>query len=305
MSGRPMDILLTGAASGLGRGLALHFASRGHRLVLADINAGGPRETVGLLGAAAEWATAHELDVGSARQVRELFASLGGRPIELLVNDAGALDEELARLPERLQAPLVLCYLEGKTRDEAARELGWTVGQLRGRLERGRDLLRSRLTRRGLALSAALLGAALTHDASAALPATLIGAAVKVAAGAVPAQVAALAGGVLRTMFVAKVKTVALLLFAVMAMGTAGVILHQVARAQPAPVDSRAEVPVGEPPVAKPEPEAVRPAPAPAADDFGAEVKELRAKVTLAKAKFALGEAIEVKYVLKNISKEE
>jgi RNA polymerase sigma factor (sigma-70 family) len=216
-----------------------------------------------------------------------------------------ALDEELARLPERFQAPLVLCYLEGMTRDEAARELGWSVGTLRGRLERGRELLRSRLTRRGLALSAALLGAALTHEASAALPATWIGAAFKVAAGAVPAQVAALAGGALRTMFIAKVKTVALLLFAATAIGTTGVALYQAATAYPAAVELRAEVPIEEVHVAKPEPKTAPPPPAPAADDFGPEIKGLRAKITLARAKFAVGEAIEVRYVVKNVSKEE
>src|SRR5436305_3139248 len=67
------------------------------------------------------------------------------------------LDAEIRRLPERLQSPILLCYVQGKTRDEAAAELGWSVGTLRGRLDRGRELLRSRLARRGLALSAGLL----------------------------------------------------------------------------------------------------------------------------------------------------
>jgi RNA polymerase sigma factor (sigma-70 family) len=73
----------------------------------------------------------------------------------------GALDEELARLPESLRAPLVLCYLEGRTRDEAAARLRCPLGTLKGRLERGRELLHRRLTRRGLALSAALAALAL------------------------------------------------------------------------------------------------------------------------------------------------
>jgi RNA polymerase sigma factor (sigma-70 family) len=66
------------------------------------------------------------------------------------------LDGEIQRLPARYRDPLVLCYLEGRTRDEAAEQLGWTVGSVKGRLERGRGLLRRRLVRRGLSLSAAL-----------------------------------------------------------------------------------------------------------------------------------------------------
>jgi RNA polymerase sigma factor (sigma-70 family) len=69
-----------------------------------------------------------------------------------------ALDEELQRLPERLRSPLLLCYLSGLTRDEAARQLGWSLGTLKRRLEEGRQTLRLRLARRGIAS----LGLALT-----------------------------------------------------------------------------------------------------------------------------------------------
>src|SRR5215472_14703974 len=61
-----------------------------------------------------------------------------------------ALDEELQRLPERLRSPLVLCYLSGLTRDEAARQLGWSAGTLKRRLEQGRNTLRTRLAKRGI-----------------------------------------------------------------------------------------------------------------------------------------------------------
>lgn len=79
-----------------------------------------------------------------------------------------ALDEELARLPARYREPLVLCYLEGQTRDAAARRLGLPPGTLKIRLERGRRRLAGALTARGTTPGAVLLAAAVTSDGLAA-----------------------------------------------------------------------------------------------------------------------------------------
>ena len=98
MTRGPLHILLTGAASGLGRALAQHFAGKGHHLVLADRNPEGLRETVGLLGTAAERTSVHVLDVTSAGQVRDLVASLGSQRVDLLINDAGL--QHVARLED-------------------------------------------------------------------------------------------------------------------------------------------------------------------------------------------------------------
>jgi RNA polymerase sigma factor (sigma-70 family) len=68
------------------------------------------------------------------------------------------LDRELSRLTDRYRAPLVLCYLQGRTQDEAARQLGWSLNTLRRRLEQGRELLEARLRGRGVTLTAALAG---------------------------------------------------------------------------------------------------------------------------------------------------
>jgi RNA polymerase sigma factor (sigma-70 family) len=68
------------------------------------------------------------------------------------------LDHELGQLSDRYRAPLVLCYLEGRTQDEAARQLGWSLNTLRRRLEQGRRLLEARLRGRGVTLPAALAG---------------------------------------------------------------------------------------------------------------------------------------------------
>src|SRR6185312_202377 len=76
------------------------------------------------------------------------------------------LDEELAALPERYRAVLIACCLEGRPRDEAA-HLGWSEGQIKGRLERAREMLRARLARRGVELGGILLAAAVCGPAPA------------------------------------------------------------------------------------------------------------------------------------------
>ncbi len=91
------------------------------------------------------------------------------------------LDEELTKLPEQCRTPLVLCYLEGKTQDEAARLLGWSKSTFRRRLEQGRNTLGRRLTRRGVTLSAALSAPLLADAATqAALPPLLIASTVRI-----------------------------------------------------------------------------------------------------------------------------
>jgi len=71
------------------------------------------------------------------------------------------LDDELLQMPEKYRAPVVLCDLEGRTHEEAARQLGCPAGSMSRRLERARALLRRRLILRGLSLAIGLLGVAL------------------------------------------------------------------------------------------------------------------------------------------------
>ena len=85
-----------------------------------------------------------------------------------------ALDEELLQLPEKYRAPLVLSYLQGLTNEEVAAQLGCPVGTVFTRLARGREMLRSRLLRRGVAPAAGGLALALGESATAALPLALI-----------------------------------------------------------------------------------------------------------------------------------
>jgi RNA polymerase sigma factor (sigma-70 family) len=139
------------------------------------------------------------------------------------------LDEELAALPERYQLPLVLCHLEGRTRDEAAVLLGWTAGQVKGRLERGRAHLRDRLVRRGVSLTVALSATLLSDSLlSAAVPAGLASVLVRSAVaygsgaavqGLIAPHVLALMEGAWNTMFASRLKLAIAGAFATVVVG--------------------------------------------------------------------------------------
>jgi RNA polymerase sigma factor (sigma-70 family) len=147
--------------------------------------------------------------------------------------DMEALHDEISRLPGPFRLPVVLCYFEGLTLDEAARRLRWPAGTLRSRLARARDKLRIGLTRRGVVLPTAVLAAGLSpRSASASVSSSLCDittkAAMNFAAGQAAATLAAsLAQEVLRAMFVNKLRLIAttLLLLATLATG-AGYFTH-------------------------------------------------------------------------------
>jgi RNA polymerase sigma factor (sigma-70 family) len=163
------------------------------------------------------------------------------------------LHEELRRLPEKYRLPLVLCYLEDRTHEAAAAQLGWSDGTFRGRLERGRERLRRRLAARGMALSTLVCAAAVVPTATAA---SLVGLTVRAAVtGAASARAAGLAEGITRAAFSTKLKIAAAVLLTVGLFAGAGALVRQALAAGEEPLEGLALGARPEPP----RPAAVKP----------------------------------------------
>ena len=199
--------------------------------------------------------------VRTAKEARRRSARLRAREGGLLIDPPAApaadpdlfelralLDEELGRLPSRYREPLMLCELEGASRQDAAQRLGLPEGTLSTRLARGRVLLRNRLVRRGVAVAG--LAAIVPQPSRASTIGPLADAATRLAlrftspnptAGTIPAAVASLAEGVLSMIAAAKLKaTLAAVSSVVVASclttGLAwGFIMQQAPKAEPKP----------------------------------------------------------------------
>jgi RNA polymerase sigma factor (sigma-70 family) len=165
-----------------------------------------------------------------AQQEKESAAMRATTPAtEVDAEQRHLLDQALNCLPKKYRAPLVLCYLEGHTNEEAARQLGWPKGTVQGRLARGREMLRGILTRRGLTVTASAFGPLLAANATQAeMSATLAARTVEIAAvyasGKGAGAAALLADEVLRVMKVARMKWIATVLLVIGMFGTGMVV---------------------------------------------------------------------------------
>jgi RNA polymerase sigma factor (sigma-70 family) len=164
------------------------------------------------------------------------------------------LDQELSRLPDKYRVAIVLCDLEGKTRKEAARQLGVPEGTLAARVSRGRLMLAKRLVRHGLVVSGGTLGLMLAQKvAPAGVPTLVVSNTVKAASvfaagqaaapGVISLDVAALTEGVLKSMLLSKLKVALVVMLTMGALGIGTSALPYGTTAEPPSVASKSVVP--------------------------------------------------------------
>jgi RNA polymerase sigma factor (sigma-70 family) len=158
------------------------------------------------------------------------------------------LHEELSRLPGKFRDAIVLCHLEGKSHEEAARLLHSPIGTVNSRLSRGRRLLRSRLERRGVTVSAAILSVnwlagTSTTLASTVRESTIAAAVASATSSAVPTLVLSLAQGVLKTMMLRKLRTISVAIILASTTGSVAVWAHWPSAAPKEPTLGHGAVP--------------------------------------------------------------
>jgi hypothetical protein len=136
------------------------------------------------------------------------------------------LDEEVRRLPAKYRAPVLLCYLQGQTNEEAARRLSCPTGTVKVRLSRARELLRRRLLRRGAAFSVATVLSVCLDQARAGAPPHLVVSSASTTTG-LSAQASGLANQVLKSMVLARIKASISVLMAVLLLALANMLAGQ------------------------------------------------------------------------------
>jgi RNA polymerase sigma factor (sigma-70 family) len=171
--------------------------------------------------------TSQKLRTMSARRQRHEHAAAEQRhenapPAADATNDDWqvCVDEELQRMPAKLRDPLLMCYLQGLSREETAHALGWSVGAVKGSLERGREWLRSRMAKRGILCTTLFLVGTLSASASQAVPPALVTATVQGVSLGSSTAVASLAKSVIAGMAWGKAK--AIIAASLLLVGVAG-----------------------------------------------------------------------------------
>jgi RNA polymerase sigma factor (sigma-70 family) len=188
----------------------------------------------------------------SAARRREREARTAGSNARQTADEAmlpelrGVLDEELRRLPAKYRQALVLCYLEGKTNEQAASELGWPAGSMSKRLARGRELLRARLTKRGFALAAGGVVPLFADEAVAGVSTRLLDSTVRNAVATtankvvVPTEANLLAKRVLQSLWIHRLTKVGGVLLILCVLGTiSGVVWRRASSNEGPPLTSR------------------------------------------------------------------